>query len=114
MVAERLLKRMQALAVGEPLDGLDPAPVGLHREEDARTHGRPVEPHRAAAADPVLAADVRTGQAEGVPEKVGQGEPRLHPLPVHRTVDRHLHVSKLTRHRVPAWPVSGTSGVSIS
>ena len=48
----------------EPLDRDDLGAVDLHREEEARAHGDAVEPHRARAADAVLAADVRPGEAE--------------------------------------------------
>src|SRR3954469_19757825 len=38
--------------------------VGLHGEHEARAHRLAVEKHRARAADAVLAADVRAGQAK--------------------------------------------------
>ena len=52
-------------------------PVGLHGEQAARAHRDAVEPHRARAADAVLAADVGAGEAEAVAEEVGQEQPRL-------------------------------------
>ncbi len=73
MAAERLLQR----APLEALDGLDLEAVGLDGEEQAAAHGDAVEPHGACAADAVLAADVRAGEAERVAQEVAQQEARL-------------------------------------
>ena len=58
------------------------AAVDLDREEEAGAHGDAVEPHRARAADAVLAADVRAGEAERVADEVGEQQPRLDTLAV--------------------------------
>ena len=51
--------------------------VGLHREHQAGAHRLAVEEDRAGAADAVLAADVRAGQAELVAQEVAQQQARL-------------------------------------
>ena len=49
----------------QPLDRGDLGCRGLDREHQARAHRPAVEEHRARAADAVLAAEVRPGQARG-------------------------------------------------
>ena len=51
------------VAVGQPFDGADRLALRLHREHQAGAHRLAVDDHRAGAADAVLAADVRAGQA---------------------------------------------------
>src|SRR5712691_1173144 len=65
IVLERLLQRVElAVPVGERFyRGHRPA-LGLHRECEARTHGRAIEQDRAAAADAVLAPHMGAGRAE--------------------------------------------------
>ena len=60
---EGRLDRVEPAGAGEALDGVDREPVGLHREHQAGAHGLAVELHGAGAADALLAADVRAGQA---------------------------------------------------
>ena len=74
---ERLLERREQRVARERLDRLHRRAVGLDREQAAAAHGDAVEPDGAGAADAVLAADVRAGEAEAVPEEVGQEQPRL-------------------------------------
>ena len=62
--------------------------VGLDREQAAAAHRDAVEPHGAGAADAVLAADVRAGEAEAVAEEVGQEQARLDVLDDDLAVDR--------------------------
>ena len=50
--------------LGQALDGDDLGPVGLHGQHQAAAHHRAIHPHRAGAADAVLAAQMRTGEAE--------------------------------------------------
>ena len=73
MTAEGLLQRPPRQA----LDRAQLAAVHLHGEHQARAHRDAVELDRARAADPVLAADVRAGQAELVAQEVAQQEARL-------------------------------------
>ena len=61
--------------------------VDLHGETQARADGDAVEPHRAGAADAVLAADVRARQAERVADEVGEEQPRLDELAAAAAVD---------------------------
>ena len=75
---ERLLQRVQrAVGRGEPLDGADLGAVGGRREHQARADRRAVDEHRAAAADAVLAPDVRAGEPELVAEHVREQVARL-------------------------------------
>ena len=79
-LAEGLLHRVQHLAAAvvvarQALDGGHLVPVDLDGEHQARAHRVAVDQHRARAADAVLAADVRAGQPEVVPQRVGQ-QPR--------------------------------------
>ena len=53
----------------------DPSACTASRQQ--RAHRDAVEPDGACAADAVLAADVRAGEAEAVAEEVGQEQPRL-------------------------------------
>jgi hypothetical protein len=70
---ERLLKRAQRFGLGrQALDCFDVCPVGFRREHQARANGLSVDEHGAGPADTVLAADVRAGQAELMPEEVGE------------------------------------------
>ena len=81
-LAKGSLQRRQLAPAREPLDGLELCSVHLDGEEEARAHGDAVEPHRARAADAVLAPDVGAGEAERVPDEVGEQQPRLDPLAV--------------------------------
>ncbi len=82
---------------GERLDGRHGRPVDLHGEQAAAAHRDAVEEHGAGAADPVLASDVRPGQAEPVPEEVGQQQSRLHELPHGAAVDGQLDLDHRAR-----------------
>jgi hypothetical protein len=50
-------------------------PVGLRGEDDAGPHWLSVEQDGAAAANPVLAAEVGPGQAQVIAEQVGEAGP---------------------------------------
>ena len=56
----------------QALDGVHPAAVRLHREHQAAAHDLAVDAHRAGAADAVLAAGVRAGQAEFLAQEIDQ------------------------------------------
>src|SRR5262245_66068814 len=77
MLAEGRLQRREALVARETFDGGDLRALGLHREHEARAHCRAVDQHRAGAADAVLAADMRAGEAEVMAQAVGERQPRL-------------------------------------
>src|SRR4029079_1554650 len=51
--------------------------LGLHGERQARAHRGAVDLHRAAAADAGLAADVRAGGAERMPQEDAEQGARL-------------------------------------
>ena len=89
-------------AAGEPLDRDDLGAVDLRGEEEARAHGHSVELHRARAADAVLAADVRPGEAEAVSEEVGEEEARLDVLAVATAVDGDVDGDHAARSRACA------------
>src|SRR6185437_5094375 len=77
MVHERLLHRMQVIALRQPLDGADLFAVSLHGEHQARAHRRAVDDDGAGAADAVLAADMRAGLAAVLADRVDERAPRL-------------------------------------
>src|ERR1700682_1663634 len=49
----------------------------LHGEHEAGAHRRAVEQNRAASANPMLAADMRAGEAEVVTQVVGEQAARI-------------------------------------
>src|SRR5262245_44845132 len=69
-VRERLLQRAERALDRESLNGGQLRAVDLGREHQARAGGGSVHEDGAGSADPVLAADVRAGQPEGVAEEV--------------------------------------------
>src|SRR2546430_2518368 len=79
-LAERGLKRMQrvARAVSEALHGLDLVAVRLDGEHEAGADRLAVQQDGAGAAHPVLASNVRSGEAQLVAQEVGEEQPRLH------------------------------------
>ena len=87
MLVERLLQRMERLAVRQALHRLDLVAVHLRREQQARAHGGAVDGDGAGAADAVLAAEVGAGQVEVVAQEVGQRLAHLDGLLVNAAVD---------------------------
>src|SRR4051794_34176132 len=78
MVLERLLQLAQlAVRAGERFHGLHVAAFGLHGEREAGAHRGTIDLHRAAAADAMLAADVGSGRAEGMAQKIAEQSARL-------------------------------------
>src|SRR5438105_7384981 len=77
VVGEGLLELRQLVLFGQALDGLDRGAVGLHREQHAALHERPVEDDAARAAVAGIAADVRAGQVEVVADQVDEQAPGL-------------------------------------
>ena len=98
-LAERRLQRVQLGAVrgGQALDRRDRGAVGLHGEHQARAHRLAVHQHGAGAADAVLAADVRAGEAELVAQEVAEQQARLDLGGVGRAVDGHADAETI-RH----------------
>src|SRR5438105_1209385 len=77
MVPERLLQRVQLVASGEPLDSAHAGTLGLHCKHQAGAHRLVVDQHGAGAADAVLAAEMRAGEAAILAQRIGQAAPRL-------------------------------------
>ncbi len=87
-LVEGLLHRPHA-AVGRPaaLDGRDGCAVEGDREHQAGPHRVAVDEDRAGAADAVLAADVRAGEPQVVPQRVGEQPAGRQREVVRRAVD---------------------------
>ncbi len=85
---------------GQSLDGRDLMPLGLHREHQARTDRRAVEQDRAAAAHPVLAADVGAGEAEVVAQVVRKQPARIRRRRVHDAVDLQEWLDPEVRRKI--------------
>ena len=78
MLAERLLQRVQRAAGGEALDRRRPrAPSAWTAKTRHERIGCPSSEHGARAADAVLAAEVRAGEAEVLAQDVGERAARL-------------------------------------
>jgi hypothetical protein len=98
---ERLLDRMELPVGGQGLDRRDLAPVGLGGQERARLHGLAVEKHGARPARRRIAADVGSGEADGLPEEVHEEGARLDIRRAHLAVDGDLylrHTDNLLAH----------------
>ena len=77
-VAKRSLQVGDFTGIRKPLDRLDRGPVRLHREHQAGAHDLAPDTHRAGAAHPVLASDMRAGKLEMFAQEVRQIQPRQH------------------------------------
>src|SRR6059036_1703555 len=101
-LAERGLKRMQrvARAVSKALHGLDLVAVRLDGEHEAGADRLAVQQDGAGAAHPVLASDVRSGEAQLVAQEVGEEQPRLHRALVAHAIDgdHQCHVQGAQRY----------------
>jgi hypothetical protein len=88
VLEELLLQRMQRLALGHALDGLDAAAAHLAAEHEARAHQPAVERDAAGAAVAGGAAFLAAGHVQRVAQDVEQRLLRLaeelHRVPVHR------------------------------
>jgi hypothetical protein len=86
LLAKRLLERVQPPSAREPFDRLDLGAVSLNGEQKAGANRDAVEADRAGAAHSMLAADMRSGQADRVAQEIGEKEPRLDVLAVEPAV----------------------------
>ena len=78
MLDERGLQRVEMLRVGsEILHGAHARAVRLNGEDGARLHGTAIDMDRARAALRGVAADLRAGEVEVVPDDVDEQPPRL-------------------------------------
>ena len=93
MVVERLLDGMELAVPREPLDGRDLRAVGLDAEHRAGLHRLAVHEHGACTARRGVAADVRPGQPEPLPQHVHEKLTRLELQLVARAVDGKRHSS---------------------
>src|SRR5262249_49727306 len=75
LLVKRLLERRQRVVwARQAFHRAYRVTVGLHREHEAGTDGRPVDLQGAGAADAVLPADVRSRQACLAPAEIAQQE----------------------------------------
>src|SRR5262249_54097067 len=95
IVDERLLQRMQLVAVRQAFDGADLPAFGLHRKHQAGAHGLAIEQHRAGTAHPVLAADMGAGLAAVVAARIDQGATWMDADAVVAPVEREADLSLL-------------------
>ena len=93
---EGALQRMQVVGRAEPLNGPDFPPLRLHGKHQAGARRLIVEDHRAGAADPMLAADMRAGLPAIVTDRIDQGLARLDPDGVVATIDGQRDVDLVT------------------
>src|SRR5688572_12386550 len=77
LVAERLLHRVQRVAVGQPLDVANLLALDLDGQGRARIDRPPVDEHRAGAADATVAATLVPGEVGAHPERIQERDPRL-------------------------------------
>src|SRR6266540_2426611 len=106
---ERALDRMELPVLRQPLHGGDRAAVGLNPEHRAGLHRNAVQKHRAGAAVRGVAAHVRAGEPEDVPDEMNQEQAGLDVGRSLRSVDGHgdLHVAPYRSRaisRAPARP----------
>src|SRR5215831_12827995 len=107
LLGETLLHRVELASLLQSLDRGDARAVGLHRENGAGLDRVAVEVDRARAAVRGVAADMRAGHAEGLPQKVHQQQPRLDFRLARRAVYRDFdlvrgHVSSLLLSAPPS------------
>ena len=92
--------------IGQSFNGYDRRAVCLHRQHQAGTNDLAVDAHRACAANPMLAADMRSGQLQMLAQEVRQVKTRqntrIYPFTVDFERDRHGG-----RHTVPPGARSG-------
>src|SRR2546423_1525910 len=101
-LVKSLLHRMQRTTVlSQAFDRRQVVAFGLDRQHQARPHRRAVKQHGAAAANAMLAADVRPCEPEIVTQVVGKQTASLAWRRVRDAVDLHcakaLSVRTLTR-----------------
>jgi len=87
MVHERLLQRVQIVAVRQTLDRADFPTVRLHGEHQAGAHRLVVDDDCAGAANAVLAADMGAGLPAVIADRIDQRPARFDPDRVIDPVD---------------------------
>src|SRR4029079_13127085 len=110
LLEERALQRPDLLVSGEAFDRRDLPSHRLHREVRASVHRRTVEQHHAGAALGVVAAFLRSGEAELVAHRAQQTDVRIELHGVARAVDRQggsdLHQDSLAPY------IAGLAGLA--
>ena len=86
MFNERLLQRIELLAMGKTFDGLDFSPVGPHRQVAAGVDGLAVQQHGAGSAFAAVATDLRACEAEMIAQQFGEGPTIFHVQPMPRAI----------------------------
>src|SRR6185369_14587740 len=77
VLAEARLQRREAFIPRQSLDSDDFAALGLHRQYKTAPYSLAIDQHRAGTANPVLAADMRTGQPQMMTQAIGQRQTRF-------------------------------------
>jgi hypothetical protein len=95
---ECILQVGDLAGIRHALDGFDPAAGALHREHEAAAHRHIVEPHRAGAADALLAPHVAAGEAEPLAEKIDERDAHVHGLAHLLAVDHEGNGADVFRH----------------
>lgn len=94
---EGLLQRVgSALGPLESLDRLDVGTGALDPEQQAGPDRHPVDQHRAGTAHAVLAAEMGTGEAALVPQRVSERAPGLDVQVVGAAVDGQVDLHSVT------------------
>src|SRR5262249_34539697 len=95
MVDERLLQRVQLVAVCQAFDGADLAAFRLHGTHEARATRFAVEQNRARAAHAMLAADMGSGLPAIVADRIDQRAAWIHPDRMAASVDGERNLALL-------------------
>ncbi len=82
MLDERPLQRVQALAVGKPLDGDDLGVLVRDGEREAAIHAPAIEQDGTGTALPMVAALLGTGESETFAQRVQERRPDIDEKPV--------------------------------
>src|SRR5262245_36882196 len=72
MLAEARLQRREALVLRQPFDGDDLAALGLDGQHQTAADSLAIEKHCAGTTDPMLAADMRSGQPQMMAQAIGE------------------------------------------
>src|SRR5215831_1040847 len=101
---ELALQLRDLAAIGQPLDGIHGLAGNLRRQREAAARDAAVDHHGACAADPVLAAEMGSGQLQLLAQEVGEVLARLDPplqrLAVQSRFDRDVSLSEEVGHGV--------------
>jgi hypothetical protein len=88
VIDERLLHRMEPLALGESLDRRDLLAACIHREGHAARDDFAIEPHGTCGARAAVAADLGAGESELVAQHFHQRRRRIDVHGARPAIDR--------------------------